>query len=74
MIISTTGGIFDPVLSIRNDLEKELLATKEEPTNCYIHPKNKIKIAWDIYATILLILVCIITPLNLAFNPDERPT
>ena len=42
---------YDPIKSIKNDLERDLLDAKFEPNNCYIHPKNKVKIAWDIYVT-----------------------
>ena len=47
-----TIDIPDPVQSVKNDLEKEILATKVQSTNCYIHPKNKFKIVWDIYVTV----------------------
>ena len=60
----------DVIQAIKNDLEAELLANKSAQAHNCIHPRNPCLAAWDLYVTLLLILVCVITPLNLAFEGD----
>ena len=37
-----------------------------------IYPENKTKSLWDLFMTIILILTCIMTPLNIAFNDIDN--
>ena len=64
----------DVIQAIKNDLEAELLANKSAQAHNCIHPRNQCLVAWDLYVTLLLILVCVITPLNLAFDGNAEPT
>ena len=68
------GNALDVIQAIKNDLEAELLASKTTRAHNCIHPRNRCKVAWDLYVTLLLILVCVATPLLLAFEGDAEPT
>lgn len=39
---------------------------------CY--PEYKIKVHWDLMITIVLIVSCIQTPIDIAFNTESGPT
>ena len=71
---SENNNALDVIQDIKNDLENELLANKSKQAHNCIHPKNQCKLVWDVYITLVLILVCAITPLNLAFEANADPT
>ena len=62
----------DSIQAIKNDLEVELLANHTRQSHNCILPSNRYKRWWDIYVMIILILVCILTPLNLAFDEEQK--
>lgn len=37
-----------------------------------IYPENKLKSVWDLLMTIVLLVSCVMTPLNLAFGNDDN--
>jgi len=40
--------------------------------NCIIYPCEKKKEYWDLWMTFILIVTCIFTPLNIAFDYQQR--
>jgi hyperpolarization activated cyclic nucleotide-gated potassium channel 2 len=41
-------------------------------SRCVIHPKNYWKELWDIYVTMILLIVCCVTPYHLAFKLQDE--
>ena len=75
------GGIYDDELMNLNKSKAERLGisnnaynrmtTRNNQKPFIIYPENKQKGIWDLFMTLVLIITCIMTPLNIAFNEDN---
>lgn len=57
-------------------LEDELaLEEKQEFKDCIIYPENRTKQAWELFMIVILLISCLITPVEIAFaksaNDDD---
>ena len=38
-------------------------------TNCLIYPDNKLFQSWEMFMTLILLISCVMTPIEIAFSP-----
>ena len=48
------------------------MTERHNKTKYLIYPENKVKNVWDMVMTLVLLLSCVITPLNLAFGNHDQ--
>ena len=51
-----------------NDAFQKRMTERKNVTPFLIYPENKLKSLWDFIMTIVLLVSCVITPLDIAFS------
>lgn len=41
---------------------------RKNKNRCLIYPENKFKMSWDLFMTVVLLITCVMTPLEIAFD------
>ena len=50
----------------------ERMKTKHTRKSCLIYPENPHKAKWDLWITLVLLVTCIMTPLNIALTKESE--
>lgn len=51
----------------------ERMKAREKTKRCILYPEDVVKINWDLFITLILLISCVITPLRIAFGEDPEP-
>jgi len=49
------------------------MRARDKVRACMLYPEDPVKINWDLFITLILLISCILTPLRIAFGGDEEP-
>ena len=51
----------------------ERMRARDKVRRCMLYPEDPMKVNWDLFITLVLLISCILTPLRIAFGEGEEP-
>jgi hypothetical protein len=52
-------------------IKKQRMTERKNRKTCLVYPEDKFKNIWDLFMTVVLLVTCISTPLDIAFAAES---